>query len=280
MSKTNKQILLFIIIVLIGVGYAVNEYIIIPEKVIIDQKTKQAQDDKQKLSLLNIKSAQVVKLRAEVAKLKDVAGSISDVTVVKIDTPQLIFDFYSSCKEYGVKGENLVFQLADSGTTANATTGTTTTGDTTNKSANGTQVTPPTTTTNSPADINKAKTTTDLLKLTIELKVSGDKNKVEKYIRNLNTLTTRKINVKKLKLEATTATVVNSTDGVSSTQIIPNTILTPGSTTIATPVTDQLTADIIFDQYIYNQGKVIAPLSNYSFYNGNTGFSNFSDMFK
>ena len=44
---------------------------------------------------------------------------------------------------------------------------------------------------------------TDLLKLTIELKVSGDKNKVEKYIRSLNTLTLRKINVKSIKLEAT-----------------------------------------------------------------------------
>ena len=38
MSKTKKQIIFFIIIVLIGVGYTINEYIIAPQKLLNQQK--------------------------------------------------------------------------------------------------------------------------------------------------------------------------------------------------------------------------------------------------
>lgn len=257
MDKTKKQILLFIIIILIGICYAINQYIISPKKLLIQQKAKQIQIDKQKLNLLRSKSSEAVKLTAEVAKLKQVSASIGEVTATDIDTPQLIFDFYSSCKKYGIKGENLIFQLVNN----------TKSEEPTNKTDN----------------ITKSKATTDLLKLTIELKVSGDKNKVEKYIRSLSTLTSRKINVKSIKLEATLAQVVNNTvntEGTANTPIIPNTILLPGSKTPVEPVTDQVTADIIFNQYIYNNSKNVINPSKYSFFNGNIGFSNFSDMFK
>ncbi|MBC8062743.1 MAG: hypothetical protein H7Y18_19095 [Clostridiaceae bacterium] len=272
MSKTKKQILIFIVIILIGVGYAVNEYIITPEKLLIQQKVKQVEADKLKLVLLKSKSSEVVKLKAEVEELKQAAITIGDVTVKDIDTPQLTYDFYNSCKTYGIKGEDLAFQLVDNDTKVDKAT---------NGSASkpSTEANAPvvsadgTTTVDNTANIDKTKTTSDLLKLTIELKVSGSKTKVEKYIRSLNTLTSRKINVKSIKLKATLANVVNA-QGVTDTTIIPN------ISVISTPVTDQVTASIIFNQYVYGYNKDILRSSSYSFYDGKTGLSDFSDMFK
>jgi len=277
MNKTKKQIILLIIIVLIGVGYAVNQYIIAPEKLLIQEKAKQVEADKQKLSLLKIQSTEAIKLKAEVAKLKLVAETIGDVTVADIDTPQLIFDFYTSCKKYGIKGENLVFQLADTNTKIDkATEGATVNPNSasTQQSAGNNQaiVSPTPTTPSSSAEvIDKTKATSDLIKLTIDLKVSGDKNKMEKYLKSLNTLTIRKINVKNIKLEATVAQDTN-TQGAASTPDI--------TSTNVTIVSNQVTADITFNQYIYSNNKDIIRSSTYSFYDGKTGFSNFSDMFK
>ncbi|MCJ7690717.1 MAG: hypothetical protein MUO60_15575, partial [Clostridiaceae bacterium] len=205
--------------------------------------------DKQKLNLLNSMTSDVSNLSAEVEKLKQDAQSIADVTVKDINTPQLIFDFYSSCKEHGIKGENLVFQLSDGDINVDET------------DKNQTEVvTEGVTTENTTEDISMAEATTSLLKLTIDLKVSGDKDKVEDYIRSLNTLTSRKINVKSINLEATVAeTITGEATG---------------------EITNQLTADIIFNQYIVSNDEEITRLNDYSFYDENIGYSNFADMFK
>lgn len=263
MNKIKKQIILFIIIIVIGACYTINEYIITPKKLQIEQKANELQADKEKLELLKSKSSEVAKLKEEVAKLKEVADSIGDVTVKDIDTPQLVFDFYSSCTVYGIQGDDLIFQLADSSASVETTPSRT--------SSDGTTVkTETNTTTNKTEDTNNAESTTDLLKFTIDLKVIGDKNKVEKYIRSLNTLTARKINVVSIKLESAQGRTANNnatnTQGSTNTEIIANTTL--------------LTADIVFNQYIYSNGENIIHPSKYTFYEENIGFSNFSDMFK
>ena len=264
MSKIEKQIILFVIIVVMGAGYAINEYIIAPEKLLMEQKAKQKQYDNEKLNSLKSKGSEAMKLKAEVEDLKQVAASIGDVTVSDIDTPQLIYDFYTSCKKYKIKGENLTFQLDDSNTKVDTP-------------ASGATVT-----TNN-TDAAKPKTTTDLLKLTIELTISGDKNNIEKYIRSLNTLTSRKINVKSIKLGATVATVADNPtlpQDTTATPLTPNATLSPTPKTETQSVTNQVTADIIFNQYIYSNGKAINRSSTYSFYDANIGFTNFSELFK
>lgn len=243
MDKTKKQILLFIIIILIGTCYAINEYIMVPKKLSIQQKAKEILIYKQKLNLLKSKNDELIELTAEVAKLKQVANSIGDFTVTQIDTPQLIFDFYSSCKKFGIKGENLIFQLADSNTKVEVPI-------------------------NKTDDVNNSNIATDLLKLTIELRISGDKNKVEKYIKSLNTLTSGKINVRSIKLEAVLDPTVNN-DGITDIHEV-----------LDEPITNRITADIVFNQYIYSNAKNVIHPSNYGFFDGKTGFSNFSDMFK
>lgn len=254
MDKTKKQILLFIVIILIGAFYTINEYIMVPKKLLIQQKAKEMQVNKQKLNLLKSKNDEFIQLNAEVAELKQVANSIGEFTVTEIDTPQLIFDFYISCKNFGIKGENLIFQLADTNTKMEVPI-------------------------NKTEDTNNSNIATDLLKLTIELRVSGDKNKVEKYIRSLNTLTSRKINVKSIKLEAVLGPMFDN-DGVTDIPIVPNTSVSPGSEVLEEPVTNRITADIVFNQYIYSNGKNVIHPSNYGFFDGEKGFSNFSDMFK
>ena len=63
-------------------------------------------------------------------------------------------------------------------------------------------------------------------------------------------------------------------------KLITNTTVLPEAETTEEPITDKVTADIIFNQYIYRNDKNIIRPSNYSFYDENTGFSHFSDMFK
>jgi len=266
MNKTKKQIIFFILIVIVGVCYSVSTYIIIPKKVLLDKKAKDVQAQSLKLQSLKSKSSEVVKVKAEVAKLKEVANSIKDFATTDINTPQLVFDFYTSCTQYGIKGEDLIFQLADSNANAQDTNKTATSDNTTVNDKTGA------TSNEANSSNNATKTTTNLLKLTIELKVSGDKNKVEDYIRNLNALTLRKINVKSIRLEA----IIGSSAGVNGATT--NT-LTPADT-LAVTVSNQVTADIVFNQYIYTENKDIVRSSNYSFYDEKTGFTNFSDMFK
>ncbi|HEY8892273.1 MAG TPA: hypothetical protein VIM70_18725 [Clostridium sp.] len=281
MNKTKKQIIFLILIITVGICYSINTYIITPEKLVIKQKAKEIQDYTQKLKLLKSKSDEVVKLTMENKKLKEVADSIGDVTVKDIDTPQLIYDFYNSCIDYGIKGEDLVFQLVDSAAKGAEPTSGTTSSTTENNTTVNTQTN---ITTNKANDINKTKVVSDLLILTIELKVSGDKNNVEKYIRNLNGLTTRKINVKSIKIEATDGAVVGNniatTGNVTNSVTQPGTTVLPGVITSTPSVTNQLTADIIFNQYLYTKDKDILRPSSYSFYNGNKGFTDFSSMFK
>ena len=265
MEKTKKQILLFIIIIIVGVGYVINEYIMAPKKLLIQEKSIQLEADKQKLNLLTSMISDVSSLNEEVAKLKKEAESIEEVTVKDINTPQLIFDFYNSCKDHGIKGENLVFQLADGDTNVDETTSEAT--DITDENADENQtevVTEGVTTENTNNDISKIEATSSLLKLTIDLKVSGDKDKVEDYIRSLTTLTSRKINVKSIKLEATVAeTITDEATGEETDQL-----------------TNEVNADISFNQYIFSNDEEIIRLKNYSFYDENIGYSNFADMFK
>lgn len=273
MSKTKKQILIFIIIILFGVGYAFNQYVIIPSNLLNEKKLIEMRANKQKLSLLKSKSLDIVKEKAAVLKLKLQASELSNLTVHAVNTPQLVYDFYTSCKEYNIKGEDLTFQLVNNTETTQIAP---------NKNSTTNNAITPTPTTDA---TKKTGQTSDLIKLTIDLKVSGYKNQVQQYIKNLSTFTNRKINVKSINLAASLSQKADTGNSglTSQTLVIPQANMQQGSIKSSTPIvqaTDQVTADIIFYQYIYNEGNQIESTNNYDFYNSKPGLNDFSEMFK
>jgi hypothetical protein len=139
-----------------------------------------------------------------------------------------------------------------------------------------------------------------LSKLAVNLKVIGDKNKIDLFLKNLNSLTSRRLTVISITLKATSkvATQGNGTSGTNSTAgnsttkgtsstTTSGTTATGGNTTVGgtieqKPVADSIEAQIVFNQYLVTDSSQAQSniQKKYDFYNGVSGYKNFSDMFK
>ena len=124
------------------------------------------------------------------------------------------------CSKYNVKGDNISFQLNEGSTTTE--------------------------------DNSSVKSSVIVTKLSINLKVTGNKNSIEQFIVNLDKITSRKLNVATIAL-ASKATVSG----------------------------ELMEAEIVFNQYLQGSGKQYNKDKNYStFYSDPEGYKTIADMFK
>lgn len=249
MEKNKKEIILLIIIVFIGINYAIYAYLINTSLVSLKNKQMEFNEKKQELITLERKKLSIVRLQKELEKSKVDAAALDRLAPFNIDTPQLIYDFYTYCKKYNVIGENLTFQLLPSG----------------NTTSQGVNVAPSTVNTPSPQVNNTIsaikKDNFQLASLSININVSGAKTNIELFLKNLDHITSRKLNVANITL-----TMKSSSQAVNN-----KLILTKG---------DTIEAQITFNQYVQSDEKKHLIYKKYNFYNSKTGYGTISDMFK
>lgn len=230
MDKNKIELLILIAIITFGINYGVYSLYLTPQYEKISDAKIKYENAKIKLADLKNKSKQWQSLKEENEKLKESTANLDVMAPKDIDTPRLIYDFYQACNKFGITGEDVSFQLASEKT----------------------------------SDNNKASGSTNqelqLLNLSITLTISGESNKVEEFLKNINTITSRKLNVKSISL---------STKDVKS------------MTSVRTQVikSQYLSAAIVFTQYIQVDGLSNGSARSYDFYDQKVGFDNISDIF-
>lgn len=225
MNKNQKELIILLLLVACVINYTFYNFYLADRLHILKGKKEIYIQSRNNLDYIKNESEHSSDISSQINKLKSQASAVDEKIPEYIDTPQLVYDFYTSCRNYKVQGESISFQLPGG-----------------NKNSNGQKSTG-----NNSSSISGLKT------LAIQLNLTGSKENIEYFIKNLNNITKRKINVNSISLNFS---------GASS---------------------DDLSAVIIFNQYVQtdNRGNLNIPAdtaSEYSFYKGPKPYSSITDM--
>mgnify|MGYP000855897910 FL=1 len=195
-----------------------------------------------KLNDLKAKKRSIETKKQELKKLKQETADFDNMVPAQIDTPQLIYDFYKGCKLFGVSGQNISFELLNEDNSSN----------------------------------DKSFHT-----LVIDLKITGNKANIENFLRGVNTITQRRLNVKSVTIGNNDDEEVKNDTSQSSIST-DNSGKVDGSVNSANENSDEISAEIIFYQYVQGSGNISnKDPNNYIFYDSQKqGFNSIADMFK
>lgn len=171
MDKNKRDLMTLIAIIFIGINYATYTYFISQKMKSVEAFKNNYITQAEKLSEMEVKKETIKQRKKEIEKLKKDTSSFSSKIPAKVNTPELIYDFYTSCQKYNVIGDSVSFQLLEDSEVNNN-----------DKSDN--------------EDLSNANVYT----LAINLKVTGHKIDMETFIKNLNNITKRKLNIKSIAL--------------------------------------------------------------------------------
>lgn len=273
MDKNKKEILILIIIIFVGVNYALYQLFMLPqlnkaeyEKKIYEQNKKKLSDSYQKKSILD-------KMKKDNEQMKEKVAELDNLTAKDTDTPQLVYDFYTACKKYGIKGDSVNFAV-DNSIQTNSNNEKSSNSQVNNGQSNTYGLSQGNSDNSLQQSSNSNNTTTSSLnvkvgaitRIKITLKVEGNKEKVDSFLRNLSTITSLKLTVVSVDIEA----LRNQVPVVpfSTTQINNNII-----------DSNEMSAEIVFYEYILPDGSSKTD-KQYNFYDGKNGFSSISNMIK
>ncbi|AGY76856.1 type 4a pilus biogenesis protein PilO [Clostridium autoethanogenum] len=242
MEKNKRDLMILIAILFIGFNYVIYTYYITYKLDTVKQAKNKYSLKTKELNSLKAKKKSIETKQQELKKLRQETSSFDSMVPTQIDTPQLIYDFYNGCKSFGVNGENISFELLN--------------GDSSSSSNN-------------------------FHTLIIDLKITGNKANIENFMRNLNTVTKRKLNVKSITIGSSDDEEVNNGELKSSDKEV-STDNSNKPVDNAKKNGDELPGEIIFYQYVQGSGNSNTKVPNsYIFYNSQKqGFNSIADMFK
>lgn len=169
MDKNKRDLMILIAIIFIGINYATYTYFISRKMESVQAFKNNYITKEEKLSEMEVKKALINQRKKEIEELKKKTSSFSNNVPSKIDTPGLIYDFYVACQKYKVTGDSISFQLLDNSDAS--------------KNAN-----------------SEDEGNNNVYTLTISLKVTGHKIDMETFIKSLDNITQRRLNVKSITL--------------------------------------------------------------------------------
>lgn len=259
MDKKTKKVLLLIFLIFFLANYLL--YIrIISLKIdnLNSSKMKYAENEERIEKYIQSKG-KLDKIEAEIEELSEKTAQLNKLTVYNIDTPQLIYEFYNYCNEYGVYGDIIEFQLKENSDSSNNQT------DQTSNTLNNTNANDTQNETNKSSQIslkgNNEIQGEKLLKLSIDLSVYCTPAKLDAYLGNLNKITSRMLNVEVIDI----VKVSENNDMINDTSNLKN---------------GDLKVDIKFSHYLIDDGKYHTNDNNYEFFDAKVGFDKIGDMFK
>lgn len=253
MEKSNKGIVIFLIIVIaLSLNYIVYQYIFLSKYNNLQVCKEEYIDKENELEeLIKIKN-NIKNVKNENEALKKSIEELDKLIAKEIDTPQLVYDFYKSCKDYGIDGEEVEFSLSQEGFLEDEKE----TSEVKEKKVRK----------------KEGELEEDIIRLEILLKVNGEKNNIEKYIKSLDKITKRKLNVKSIKLSS----MDEENNELSSVDLENN--LSPESIGIIR--SNYIEVEISFYHYVKLSGEQIEEIKKYDFYHNKIGFDLIPEMFK
>ncbi|WP_027626698.1 hypothetical protein [Clostridium lundense] len=295
MNKEKKLKIFLVILIFLLINYVTYRCFFFSRyNNLLAQKEEFTQKE-DKIKKLKLTEKKIKEIKKENEKLKKDIELMNKLTSNQIDTPQLIYDFYYSCIKYGINGEEMKFDLftldnkyekdgKDEKQEKNKAE------DKNKKSVNSSKEK------DNSSEINYISD--DIVRLSLTLKVSGNKYKIEKYINNLNGITERKLNVKSVRLfskieeESKREDELIINNNLENKEDINfnnggnkdkedfeenNNSLKKDSFIL---VKDEvISCEIVFYQYIRVSEENYDSIKNYSFYNKKIGFRSIGDMF-
>jgi type IV pilus assembly protein PilO len=259
-DKAKKQLVFLIILVFFGANYAIGTYAIIPS--INNLKSIQAEYQSQvdKLNNLTQQKDKIEIIKAEIAKIKADVAELDRIAPNSIDTPQLVYDFYNACNDYGIIGETISFELREQGQDNSQQTA-------------GQQQEAQVKNDQKPATVN--------IRLSINLKVKGDKAYIEEFLRNTDKITDRKLNVKSIAITAASTEEGEASNNASDPNVQ---LITPedefNGQSLDFIEAYELSANIVFYHYVQLDGQEYEKLKYYEFMDTEIGFESIADMFE
>ncbi|WP_315119364.1 hypothetical protein [uncultured Clostridium sp.] len=253
MENSNKGIVIFLIIVIaLSLNYMVYQYILQPkynDLKVCKEEYIEREDELEEL----IKTKNNIKnVKNENEALKKSIEELDKLIAKEIDTPQLVYDFYKSCKDYGINGEEVEFSLSQEGFLEDEK-------DTREVKENEVKENE---VKEKKLKEKEGELEEDIIRLEILLKVNGEKNNIEKYIKSLDKITKRKLNVKSIKLF--------SMDEENN--------LSPESIGIIR--SNYIEVEISFYHYVELSNEEIEKIKKYDFYHNKIGFDSIPEMFR
>jgi hypothetical protein len=238
MDKNKIELIILMIIIAFGINYGIHSFYFSPQLEGIKNAKVQYDKARMRLDELKVKSKQAKQHSEENEKIKEEITKLDKLAPKAIDTPQLIYEIYTACINYGITGENLNLQLVNGKGTDNKEGVPNSTGAAKNTGA-----------------VQEPK----LLTLTVILTASGEKTRIEEFVKNVENIASRKLNVKSISL-----TLKDSAGASKNT---------------AVGKAEYLSTEIILNQYIQEDISSASGPKNYDFYNEKIGFDKISDIF-
>lgn len=241
MKKSNKGMITFLIIAIaLSLNYLVYQYIFLPKYNDLKAIKTEYTNKENKLEELVIIKTNIEKVKSENQVLKKSIEEIDKLIATEIDTPQLVYDFYESCKKYSIQGEEVKFFLGSK-----------------ESSKDGEEV-------EKKEEENEKE---NIVRLEILLKVNGEKNNIENYIRNLDKITKRRLNVNNIRLSS------KEVEDGSTASNEPN-------ESITLIRSDYIEAEIGFYHYLRLSDEEMKEIQKYDFYPNTIGFDSIPAMFR
>ncbi|MBU5485346.1 hypothetical protein KQI86_13465 [Clostridium sp. MSJ-11] len=241
MKNNNKGIIIFLIIIIaLFVNYSIYQYVFVTKFSNLKSAEKEYNDKQKELEELIKIKGNIHSVRKENEALKGQVKELDKLILEKIDTAKLAYDFYKSCKDFKITGEEIKFSIEGSDKKEEEGSGE---DGKTNDSTNN----------------DEKENSDDITRLEIYLKISGKKIDIEKYINNLDKITEGKLNVKSINLST------NKADDAKEEVTVAN--------------EDYLQGQIEFYQYLKLNDEEKENIKKYDFYHNKVGFDSISNMF-
>ncbi|MEW9096318.1 MAG: hypothetical protein AB2417_14665 [Clostridiaceae bacterium] len=241
MKNNNKGIIIFLIIIIaLSVNYSIYKYIFVPKFSNLKSVEKEYNDKEKELEELVKIKENIHSARKENEVLKGQVKELDKLILKEINTQKLAYDFYKSCKDFNITGEEIKFSIEGSD----------------KKEEEGSEKDRES---NSSVNNDEKENSEDIIRLEIYLKISGKKIYIEKYINNLNKITEGKLNVKSINLST------DKTDNAEEEVTVTN--------------EDYLQGEIEFYQYLKLNDEEKKNIKKYDFYHNKVGFDSISNMF-
>lgn len=270
-DKTKKQLIVLILLVFFGANYAIANYAIIPKMNQLKAAQAEYQTQQARLNHLIEQKKKIGELEAELENINRQVAELNNIAPPSIDTPQLVYDFYNACLDYGLTGESISFELREQ--------------------AQGNNPNPAAQTQEQQGDTNAQGTSQQTnnasvnVRLSINLKVKGDKISIEEFLKNIDKITDRKLNVKSIAITVPKTENKQGTNNIYNPEVE---MITPENELYGQNLAGsfdfldayEITTDIIFYHYVQLEGQERERVKQYDFEDTEIGFESIADMFE
>jgi len=160
MEKNKIEMILLMLLVAFGINYGAFSLYLKPRYDTLKKEQTAYENMKKRLEEIVLAESSLQEITWEKETLKEKVAALEEVFPDEMNTPLLTTEFYNSCKKYEITGESLSFSTQN----------------------------------------DKTENLPGLTALPVTLKISGKKQRIEEFLKNLDKITGRKLSVERITI--------------------------------------------------------------------------------